>query len=173
MTYGHGHDETYPHLQNALKRMEKRTYLPKVEGHRDWEACWRIDGTRSFRYGQLMVDRDYDLAHRWSWRIFVGPIPLGRQVRHTCGVDRCWNPLHLYLSAGPRVADPAVRAAARAVTTAKARERSPLDWDKVAVIRSGEDSLSVLADRFGVSTSTVWKIRKGLTWRVETEAEAA
>src|SRR5262249_16523996 len=36
-------------------------------------------------------------AHRWSYQVFVGLIPAGRQVQHKCGRKDCINPTHLYL----------------------------------------------------------------------------
>lgn len=40
-----------------------------------------------------------------------------------------------------------------------------LTWDSVALIRKSELSDSVLASRFGVSTSAVHQARNGLTWK--------
>ena len=38
---------------------------------------------------------DHQLAHRWSYEHFVGPIPKGLQLNHKCEVKQCVNPDHL------------------------------------------------------------------------------
>lgn len=44
----------------------------------------RIDGTRRL-WG----------VHQASYEHFIGPIPEGKEVGHTCHVRDCWNPDHL------------------------------------------------------------------------------
>ncbi|MEV4454379.1 HNH endonuclease [Microbispora sp. NPDC049633] len=178
MTLSDSHDETPEHLGKALHRLRRRTNAPLIvnadgETVFDPNVCWLYGSVTSFRYGQLMVDGDYDLAHRWAWRIYVGPIPKGRQVRHSCGEDRCWNPAHLTRSKGPKQRDPAVRAAAVVRITKAARDRSPLTWEAVDAIRASTATLAELSAEHGVSTSTIWKIRHNITWVREQQAVAA
>jgi len=84
------------HLGRALYRLQFRTTIDENTG------CWLYGGTPSDPYGHLTVHGDSDTVHRWSWRIYYGPIPPGRLVRRTCGSSRCWNPDHLKLSSGRR-----------------------------------------------------------------------
>lgn len=71
-------------------------------------GCWRWTGTiRSDGYGMLGIRQDSVLAHRLAAEMFIGPIPEGLTVDHTChnadetcpgGVclhRRCINPDHL------------------------------------------------------------------------------
>lgn len=48
-------------------------------------------------YGQVSVDGRSEYAHRLAYELFVGPIPPGLQVLHTCDVGPCILPAHLFL----------------------------------------------------------------------------
>jgi len=50
------------------------------------------DGTKSAKGGNVNM-----LAHRWSYRHFVGPISDGLLVLHRCDVPACVNPEHLFV----------------------------------------------------------------------------
>jgi hypothetical protein len=46
------------------------------------------------------------LAHRWSYRAFLGPIPKGMFVCHRCDTPPCVNPDHLFIgTAGDNARD--------------------------------------------------------------------
>lgn len=51
----------------------------------------RSDANRAFR------ETGENAAHRISWVLAYGPIPLGSLVRHSCDVPPCVNPSHLLL----------------------------------------------------------------------------
>jgi hypothetical protein len=55
------------------------------------DGCWLWTGWTNRGYG--MWDRM--LAHRASYRIFVGPVPEGLHLDHLCRVRACVNPRHL------------------------------------------------------------------------------
>jgi DNA repair exonuclease SbcCD nuclease subunit len=56
-----------------------------------------MDVSLSEGYGQVSWNGFGGRAHRWSYQVFVGPIPAGRQVRHKCDRKDCLNPDHLKL----------------------------------------------------------------------------
>jgi hypothetical protein len=56
------------------------------------------------RYGICRVGGKREYAHRAAYRWFVGPIPVGRRVKHVCekaSLGLCVNPRHLYVSGRP------------------------------------------------------------------------
>jgi len=62
------------------------------------DPCWVWTASR-FRngYGAMKVDGRMLRAHRLSWAIHNGPIPLSMCVLHRCDVPGCVNPAHLFL----------------------------------------------------------------------------
>jgi hypothetical protein len=69
----------------------------------DPDGCWLVKvGMTPRGYARMMVVGETDLVHRWSYRVFHGPIPEGRCVRHRCGVRNCANPDDVYVSGVPQ-----------------------------------------------------------------------
>jgi hypothetical protein len=60
------------------------------------KTCWLWNASSSWGYGQFSSPQGMVKAHRWSYEYFVGPIPAGKDILHTCDVPRCVNPSHLY-----------------------------------------------------------------------------
>jgi hypothetical protein len=61
-----------------------------------WTASLRNKGYGAFAYtadGRMVQDR----AHRFSWVIHRGEIPVGLCVLHRCDTPACVNPDHLFL----------------------------------------------------------------------------
>lgn len=119
-------------------------------------GCWEWNGAgKGVGYGQI----GSDYAHRVSYRLFIGEIPDGMMVMHTCDSRVCVNPAHLFIGTG---------ADSVANRTHKGRTASKLTIDQVreikAMIGKGE-RLSAIAAKCGVSYDCVRYIRRGRTWK--------
>lgn len=88
-------DMAYPSRPLADRFWEK---VIKADG-----GCWNWVGARQqFGYGTIFVQKIagktvLDRAHRVSWKLHNGEIPLGIFVLHHCDNPRCVRPDHLYL----------------------------------------------------------------------------
>ena len=58
--------------------------------------CWVWNrSVTSAGYGHMGRSLNYVSVHRWIYERYVGSIPEGMQLHHTCFVQRCINPDHL------------------------------------------------------------------------------
>lgn len=71
-------------------KIDKSGPIPEYAPHLG--PCWVWTGAISSEgYGRC----GSAYAHRWSYEVFVGPIPEGLQIDHLCRVRKCVNPAHL------------------------------------------------------------------------------
>jgi predicted XRE-type DNA-binding protein len=132
------------------------SHVRKTSGCWYWTACRLPRG-----YGQFRLPDGHELAHRASYRLFVGPFR-EKQVLHVCDVPACVNPAHLWL--GSQTDN--MRDAKRKGRTARgeAHGRHKLTNAEVAVIRASHLYQRELAAAFGVTQSHISEIRSGNRW---------
>lgn len=72
------------------ERIERNVFINELTG------CWLWLGSCDRHgYGRLTVDRKPRLAHRLSYEIFIGPVPVGLELDHECDRRECVNPKHV------------------------------------------------------------------------------
>ena len=88
--------------ESATRAEERETVTKAQEVIREHSfpepntGCWLWQGALTYNgYGKLWWEKCCRRAHRASYEAFMGPIPDGLQLDHTCRVRACVNPEHL------------------------------------------------------------------------------
>lgn len=154
---------------------------------RKTRGCWIWTSAITDRgYGVFQIGDRTVRAHRYAWELSTGEDPGDLFVCHSCDNPRCVNPRHLFLGThqdnmddkkrkgrasrqGPiKPAQGVLNGARKYPERLRRGEENPkakLTSSQAAEIKSSQDSLKTLADRFGVSVSAIWCVRSGKTWR--------
>lgn len=158
---GHiGKLKTYSSLEDA--------FLSNVE-IKGKDECWLWQGTRRGNgYGCVGYNNKLLDAHRLSYELYRGPIRDGMLVCHECDNRLCVNPDHLFLgNYGENYQD--AKSKDRHSRGERHGNRKLSDEDVVAIrdayrARKHGD-MPLLAERFGVSVSTIHGIGRGEAWK--------
>jgi hypothetical protein len=83
--------QTWYHELSGLQRIGLSTLEDQDTGCWVWQAATRTPGG----YGVFQVGGRIQVAHRFSYRGYLGPIPDGLELDHLCRRLLCVNPEHL------------------------------------------------------------------------------
>jgi hypothetical protein len=118
-------------------------------------GCWRWTAKVQV-YGMMTVDGKSVNAHRISWELYRGPIPVGLRVLHRCDNPICVNPDHLFLGTNAdNMIDMILKGRGK---------KAKLTPDDVRAIRADSRGCKRLARIYGVQPSTIRHLRSGKTW---------
>ena len=71
-------------------------FMVKVDKQEGDDPCWIWTAVRNpDGYGNFKLNGTMVKAHRVSYEIFNGPIPIGHEVMHSCDRPECVAPRHL------------------------------------------------------------------------------
>lgn len=137
-------------------------YVNKQDGCWNWLSYKDPNG-----YGRINYDGKPYLAHRLSYQINCGEIPVGKVICHRCDNPSCVNPEHLFLGEqADNVADMHNKGRARKRgQLGTEHHASKLSEKDIPAIRASTSSVAALAEEYGVSRPTIHAIRVGKTWR--------
>ena len=137
------------------------------------ETCWFWTGAQSSAgYGQIRIDGKSIYAHRMAYELLIGPIPDGMFVCHHCDNPACINPEHLFAgTAQDNASDMAKKkrwGKARRLPRGSAVKSSKLTEAQVVEIKRAI-SMNLpqpgIARQYGVSTTTINLIARGIAWK--------
>lgn len=132
-------------------------------------GCWEWTGLLSnLGYGKIGFKGKTKLVSRLVYEIFVGDIPKGLLVCHTCDNRKCINPDHLFLGTPKEnmhdMIDKGRDKKCKGIShpTSKLTEKDVLEIRSKYVPR--KNSYPKLAKEFGVADTTIEKIIKRKAW---------
>lgn len=149
-------------------------------------ACWDWQSSEgSHGYGDFKFKGTHYLAHRAAYTLFKGTIPDGMNVDHLCYNKKCCNPAHLvamspeehlkraHADGKYKNRDLSMFLAGGIKTRFKKGDNAPKGKDShltkikddatVEKIRSDNRPHKTIAEEYGVSRSTISRIKKGQT----------
>lgn len=138
-------------------------------------GCWLWTSATTGRYGLFWVGglKRNELAHRLAYMLFVGPIPNGLYVCHTCDNGHCVNPAHLFLGTAEDNNRDREAKGRSAPQDGEHNPRAKLTReavDQIRQLRAVGMLQKEIAARFGVGREAISKVLRGERWNVEREA---
>lgn len=145
----------------VMERLEMNIY--KTPG------CWLWTGYLKNGYGFTELQGVGVYAHELSFLIFRGPVPEGKEICHSCDIRQCVSPEHLFAGTRAENVQDAWRKGLGSqppITRGSNHHLATLSDAQVIEIRrlmQAGATQRELARRFGCSSSTAWRIGKGIT----------
>ena len=130
------------------------------------DDCWEWQAATTGGYGRFMFNGKPHIASRFAFELTHGDIPHGQVVRHTCDNPKCCNPAHLVLGTQKENLHDAITRGRAGISKLQPQQVSEIRTKlKTATKKYG---LNVrLAKEYGVSVSSIERIKSGKTWAYE------
>jgi hypothetical protein len=156
-------------FDQAMRASLEARFWPKVDRRGDDECWdWIAKAKHPFGYGRMTAGRGFHLkAHQIAYALANGRI--GREeIRHSCDRPQCCNPAHLVAGTHTdNMADAKTRGRASAPPRRfgeKHHKTKFSEQDALAICRDSRPA-RLVAPEYGVCQATIWRLRKGESWR--------
>jgi|JI10StandDraft_1071094.scaffolds.fasta_scaffold467417_2 hypothetical protein len=147
----------------SLDQAKARKYIEERSIPIPFSGCWLwLRSVGSHGYGNACVGNGVEVAHRVSFKAFVGPIPPGMLIQHSCDNKWCVAPYHLSIGTDATNALDKER---------KGRAAKKLTHRDVIEIRNrigNGQSMSSVARLYGVDGALVRNIKLRRVWKLTT-----
>lgn len=148
-------------MKSLFQQKFEDQYIPEP-----MSGCWLWTGRMgNTGYGSVFYHKTIG-AHRASWKLYRGKIPNGLYVLHKCDTRPCVNPEHLFLGTQSDNMKDMVKKG-RSTIGQKFGELSPLaklsEKDVICIFKD-KHTQRVIAKKYGIAQSTVYKIKNKKRW---------
>jgi hypothetical protein len=118
-------------------------------------------------YGRMSINNIPILTHRIAWEIENGPIPKGMHVLHKCDNPPCIKISHLFLGNQAINNQDCVQKGRDKKRGLRGEDhnQAKLTEDQAMEIRASDEQGKTLAERYGVTQTTISEIQKGKSWQ--------
>jgi hypothetical protein len=153
--------------------MSKLQQQKLFESHVSMEpntGCWLwIHAVNKDGYGRMRQNgREPEGIHRIAYKLYIGPIPEGKEICHICDTPACGNPLHLYAGTHSENMNDSKRRGRSSRGLSRSRLLAPylakLTEEQVILIRSDKNTEKEIGRRYCISRSQVGRIRRKEAW---------
>ena len=157
---------------STVTAAQRKRFYEKID--RSGDGCWLwTGGTFPERYGsftiglQLARTKRCVPAHRLAWMLAHPRQPLGPYdlVLHKCDVRACCRISHLFIGDHLANARDMVKKGRSHHPRGEIHPAAILTEQDVRAIRSADELLTVLAERYGVCFSMISSIKRGKAWK--------
>jgi hypothetical protein len=148
-------------------------YLNKVDQSAGPDGCWPWTGGKDQDGYGIFWDGTYKAsgrgndvrATRWTYEQFIGPLPKGLQILHSCDNPPCVNPAHLSVgTCAQNMAEREDRGRGRRLH-GSSHAGAKLTEDDVLAIRASTGITNLaLSEKYGVSNQLISTIRRRKVW---------
>lgn len=132
-------------------------------------GCWLWTGEKGGKgYGRMTIAKKYLMAHRLSYELYVGPIPSGMIICHTCDNPACVNPDHLWPGTDKTNAEDKMakgRWACGKRVPGQELSYARLSDEDVYAIRADGRYLKLISEEYGISAAHVNQIKTRIRWQ--------
>lgn len=157
------------HTRGFNQSREQALWRHCVPG--DEDDCWEWTGnTGELGYGKLSCFGEHYSAHRLSYELHFGSIPVGLWVLHKCDNPPCCNPKHLFLGTAKDNADDRTKKGRgkSVFLDGEGHPNAKLTFGQASEILSLKSSGLLpreVAPRYGISRRTVSHIWQRESWK--------
>jgi hypothetical protein len=157
----------YGYRVSSGRRRDRRdqTFMNNVDV-RSKSECWpwkrRVN---KFGYGCVSYNGKEELAHRVAFAIANGGKFPDTHACHSCDNPPCCNPAHIWDGTHRQNMDDMMAKNRRNPPVGERNRGAKLTEEDVTLIRSLQDRDATVAARYGVSPSTIRRVRTGAGWK--------
>lgn len=130
------------------------------------DECWEWQGKPNTKgYGRFIAFQKIIMAHRYSWELHNGNIPINLDVLHHCDNPKCVNPSHLFLGTNnDNIRDMCNKGRQRRGEIKPCAKLKNTDIPKIRELRNQGFTYKKLSEMFGIAQGQLCMIVQRKAW---------